>query len=153
MKTILFSFIFCLMSAFLCAQPGTLDTSFGNNGKVIADIDQGNAYASLLQPDGKILVGGGGDYYKGTELLRGTLLLRYNTDGTPDLNFADSGRGVYILGDSDDYIPTIHAMALQPDGKIVALGTQVVRDGIWGAFSLMRFNNDGSPDENFGLTD
>ncbi|MEP6466872.1 MAG: T9SS type A sorting domain-containing protein [Parafilimonas sp.] len=151
MKTILCSFIFCLMSACLTAQPGTLDSNFGNNGKVISETYEGDAYASLLQPDGKIVVGGGGSFYKGTELLRGTLLVRYNTNGSPDLNFADSGRGVYILGDSDDYIPTIHAMALQPDGKIVALGNFAVQNGIFGPFSLMRFNTDGSPDENFGI--
>jgi uncharacterized delta-60 repeat protein len=39
---------------------GSLDTSFGNSGKVIEDISSGNdrAYAMVLQPDGKILLGG-----------------------------------------------------------------------------------------------
>ena len=139
---------------FVCngnAQPGTLDSSFGTNGKVVSENYQGIAYASLLQPDGKIVIGGGGSYYKGNTLLKGSLLARYNSNGSPDLNFADSGRGAYILGDTGIYIPTIRSMALQPDGKIVALGNLAIQNGIFAPFSLMRFNPDGSADESFGI--
>jgi uncharacterized delta-60 repeat protein len=139
---------------FVCngnAQPGTLDSSFGENGQVVSETYEGRAYASLLQPDGKILLGGSGTYYEGNKLLKGSLLVRYNTDGTLDLNFADSGRGVYILGDTGYYIPTIRSMALQPDGKIVALGDFAEQNGFLGSTSLMRFNNDGSADHSFGI--
>src|SRR6478735_5961284 len=132
-------------------KAGTLDSSFGTNGKIIAQNYQGLSYASLLQPDGKIIIGGGGSYYKGNTLLKGSLLARYNTNGSPDLSFADSGRGVYILGDTGIYIPTIRSMALQPDGKIVALGNLAIQNGIFAPFSLMRFNPDGSADESFGI--
>ncbi|MBS1747558.1 MAG: hypothetical protein JST21_15435, partial [Bacteroidetes bacterium] len=135
----------------LSAQPGTLDKSFGDNGKVISETYQGLAYASLLQQDGKIVVGGSGTYYKNGKLLKGSLLARYNTDGSPDLSFADSGRGVYILGDTGSWVPTIRAMALQPDGKIIALGNFAVQNGVFAPFSLMRFNSDGSPDKSFGI--
>jgi len=132
-------------------KAGMLDSSFGNDGKVVSENYQGIAYASLLQPDGKIIIGGGGSYYKGDTLIKGSLLARYNTNGSPDLGFADSGRGAYILGDSGSYIPTIRSMALQPDGKIVALGNFAVQKGVFGPFSLMRFNPDGSADESFGI--
>ncbi len=142
--------VLCFSLALMAQKAGTLDSSFGVNGKVISENYQGVALASLLQPDGKIVIGGGGSYYKGDSLLRGSLLARYNTDGSPDLSFADSGRGAYILGDLP-YIPTIQSVALEPDGKIVALGNIAVQDGVFGGFSLMRFNPDGSPDISFGI--
>ncbi|MEP6467554.1 MAG: T9SS type A sorting domain-containing protein, partial [Parafilimonas sp.] len=151
MKTILFSFIFCLIHICLTAQPGTLDKSFGNAGKVISQNYTGAAYASLIQPDGKIVIGGSGTYYKNNVLTGGSLLARYNTDGTLDASFADSGRGIYILGDTGIYIPTIKAIALQPDGKIVALGNFAEQNGVFGSVSLMRFNADGSADKSFGI--
>ncbi|MEP6466819.1 MAG: T9SS type A sorting domain-containing protein [Parafilimonas sp.] len=151
MKTKFILFIILFFSKNVFAQPGTLDSSFGTNGKVISENYQGVAYASLLQPDGKIIIGGGGSYYKENIFLKGSLLARYDTNGSLDVNFADSGRGVYILGDSNTYIPTIQHMALQPDGKIIALGNFAVQNGVFGPFSLMRFNADGSADESFGV--
>ena len=133
------------------AQPGSLDSSFDHDGKVVSQSYEGRAYASLLQADGKIILGGSGSYYKADKLLIGSLLVRYNIDGTLDFNFADSGRGVYILGDTGFYIPTIRALALQADGKIVALGDFAQQNGFFGSTSLMRFNADGSADKSFGI--
>ncbi len=143
--------VLCFSIELMAQKAGTPDSSFGTNGKVISENYQGLAYASVLQPDGKIVVGGSGSYYKGDTFLKGSLLARYNTDGSPDLSFADSGRGVYILGDSGTFIPTIHSMALQSDGKIIALGNFTVQHGVFAPFSLMRFNPDGTADQSFGI--
>ncbi|MEP6467555.1 MAG: T9SS type A sorting domain-containing protein [Parafilimonas sp.] len=150
MKTILCSFIFLSISVCLTAQPGTLDSSFNKDGKVISKTYTGECFTSLIQPDGKIVVGGSGSYYKGNNLLGGSLLARYNIDGSLDYSFADSGRGVYILGDTSAYIPVIHAMVLQKDGKILALGAFAQLNGEFG-FALMRFSTDGSADKSFGI--
>jgi len=146
MKPIFTFFVFILLSSHVFTQPGFLDYSFGDSGKVITTIDYAYAYTSVIQPDGKILIGGFGQ--DGTS--KGTMLARYNTDGSPDLSFGENGLRLYILGDTGYYIPTIHSLYLQPDGKIVAMGRNAQQNGMVG-FAIMRFNADGTPDQNFGI--
>jgi uncharacterized delta-60 repeat protein len=112
---------------------GTLDTTFSGDGKQTADFAQ-FAYAVAVQPDGKIVVAGegGGDF----------VLARYNADGSPDLTF--SGDGVQKT-DLSGYVDSANAVALQPDGKIVAAG-QAGDD-----FGLARYDPDGSLDVSFGV--
>src|SRR5690349_21647775 len=112
----IFTLILICLSIQMFAQPGTLDSSFGIDGKVTTTIDYAYTYASVILPDGKILIGGFGQ--DGTT--KGSLLARYNTDGRPDLSFGKNGLRLYILGDTGYYIPTIRSLYLQPDGKIVA---------------------------------
>lgn len=63
---------------------GSLDTSFGENGAVLTDID-GFDYANhiALQADDKILVAGNAG--------KGFALVRYSGDGSLDLDFGDAG--------------------------------------------------------------
>jgi uncharacterized delta-60 repeat protein len=79
---------------------GTLDTSFGSGGEVTTQypspigtgIDSANTV--LVQPDGKILVGGG---VQGTSCnprkncVTDTVLARYNSNGTLDTTFGSGG--------------------------------------------------------------
>ena len=59
----------------------------------------------------------GGDAF--TENLGDFAVARFNTDGTLDKTFGESGKVTTdFYGDFDG----IDAIALQPDGKIVALG-------------------------------
>ncbi len=125
---------FCLSNSILAAD-GDLDLSFDTDGKVITDIsgpdDQGIAVA--IQSDGKIVVAGvsNNDF----------ALTRYNSDGSLDSTF--SGDGIVttnITGLSND---TATAVAIQPDGKIVAAGVAN------GNFALARYNSDGSLDTTF----
>jgi uncharacterized delta-60 repeat protein len=119
---------------------GSLDVSFGNGGKVITS-DAGYDWFSAvaLQPDGKIVVAGwsGGGFYSAD-----FVLARYNFDGTLDAGFGSGGKVTTDLGGDD----RASAMALQPDGKIVAAGRTS-----GGNFALTRYNQDGSPDATFGL--
>src|SRR5579885_3245870 len=86
MKYFLGLILFCkIIVAKATAQPGTLDPSFGNEGIVIGEGYTGLCYASALQSDGKIIAGGDGG---------GFLLVRYNTDGSPDSSFGNAGRVV-----------------------------------------------------------
>ena len=137
--TILFFAVFCFR---LQAQPGTLDHSFGDSGKVVAATYEGNVYTSLLQPDGKIVVAGSGGFYKQGVPIGGALLVRYNSDGSLDYTFGDSGRVISNIGESS--VKAIRALALQSNGKIVAL----VRG--YSAMALIRINSNGSTDESFG---
>jgi uncharacterized delta-60 repeat protein len=111
------------------AQSLTLDPAFGTGGKLL-DQTGGfiEALAVLVQPDGKILVGG-------TDLPGLTFhVARYLPTGVPD--------PVFLLPP----IPSMQGffvMALQADGKIVAVGPT------GGDFGIVRLLPGGSPDPAF----
>lgn len=112
---------------------GTLDNNFGNEGVVSTPTGLGDAVRSLLlQADGKIIVGGSSGNNFG--------LVRYNVDGSVDTNFGSNGVVVQSIGS----YAQINGIALQADGKIVAVGYS---DSY---FALARFNADGSIDTSFG---
>jgi uncharacterized delta-60 repeat protein len=124
------------------AAPGDLDPSFGPGGVVSTP---GSKNAVVIQPDGKIVVAGalGADFS----------VVRYLTDGSPDLSFDFDGRATASFANGAG----ANAAALQLDGKIVVAGIadnpNVVVEG-WSVhssdFALARFNLDGSLDPTFG---
>lgn len=130
-------------------RDGTLDTSFGNGGKVITAIAPGRgadeARAVLVQPDGKIVVGG---YTDATGTDKDFLVVRYHSDGTLDTSFGDGGKRVTNIGDGTDQV---YALARQPDGKIVAAGSAAFSQSTGQDFALIRYNADGSLDAGFGV--
>ncbi|MEZ5427038.1 MAG: FG-GAP-like repeat-containing protein [Pyrinomonadaceae bacterium] len=103
---------------------GTADSTFN----VLISNTSGPAYTVLVQPDGKILVGGQFPFANGVS--RGNLA-RFNPDGSLDTTFTpptlNLSGGVYDL-------------ALQPDGKILV--------PLWlgGSGFAYRLNPDGTPD-------
>jgi uncharacterized delta-60 repeat protein len=115
---------------------GSLDPSFGTDGKVatpIAVSGGGEAYAIAVQTDGKIVVGGSSGDNKDF------VIARYNPDGSLDASFGTSG----IVTTATGYV---RALALLPDGKIVAAGGCCA----YPEFALARYNQDGSLDTSFG---
>lgn len=125
------------------ANPGDLDPTFGSGGKVITSIGQINdAAAVVVQPDGKIVVGGsqGPPTYDAW----GFGLVRFNRDGTLDDTFGSGGKVAMPFGTSGE----IKGLALQPDHKIVAAGWSFSVPG--SDFALARYNPDGSLDSSFG---
>ena len=91
---------------------GSPDAGFGNGGAATALFGAGvdaTATSVVLQGD-KITVGGSaaGNF----------ALARFNSNGTPDTSFAAGGMVVTDFGGTD----TLHALAVQPDGKLVAAG-------------------------------
>jgi uncharacterized delta-60 repeat protein len=89
----------------------------------------------VIQADGKILAAGSGD-------LGDFGLVRYNADGTRDSTFGDDGKMIAAITPDFDLL---FGVALQPDGKIVAVGSTAFT-----RFVLARFNSDGSLDGTFG---
>jgi uncharacterized delta-60 repeat protein len=92
-------------------QPdGSIDSGFGSNGSVTAPLVPGGSgpYPLALQPDGKLV----------TAALSGdrVALYRFNADGSLDQGFGSGG----IASASVGYQPVPHALAVQPDQKIVA---------------------------------
>jgi uncharacterized delta-60 repeat protein len=120
---------------------GSLDTSFGDSGKV--NSVQGEAF-SLAVHDGKIIAAGH-SYLSDTG--KNFVLARYNPDGSLDTSFGTGGL-VFddFLGPNFDMGKDI--VAVQGDGKIVVVGT--THSGGGGSFALARYNRDGSLDASFG---
>lgn len=113
---------------------GALDTDFGGDGRVTTPFGSSYdaAYSVKFQPGGKIVTLGvttdGSD--------RNFALARYNSDGTLDTSFDVDGKQTTDLGSTDD---SPGSLALQQDGKIVAVGGP----------ALARYNIDGSLDTSF----
>ncbi len=121
---------------------GSLDASFGTDGKVDILLGRADLVTSLaIAPDGKIVIGGPCDP---PQALYGGYLARFNTDGTLDSGFGNGGFVLTSQSNVDD--AGIGALTIQPDGKILATpnGTHTV-------FSLERFNVDGTLDPSFGV--
>jgi len=123
---------------------GDLDQTFGTGGHVFTDFS-GNSdygYAIALQTDGRIIVAGQSGVYP----VFHAALARYNTNGQLDPTFGAGGKVIAALDAGGDGLA---AIALQPDGRIVAAGS-VLHDNWQLAFLLARFNPDGTLDSNFG---
>ena len=125
------------------AAPGALDPSFGAAGKVTTAIGSGNEGIDVLalQPDGKLVAAG----YSNNGSNDDFALARYNPDGTLDPVFGSGGKVTTANGPSDD---EAYALALQPDGKVVAAGYG--SNGSQFGFALARYNPDGTLDPTFG---
>jgi uncharacterized delta-60 repeat protein len=117
---------------------GMLDLSFAGDGTMLVDtggIARPGRVDLALQTDGRIVVVGVAD-----NLTAGSFALaRINPDGTPDTTFGDEGRLTTSFG-SD--LSAARAVAIQPDGKIVA-GGYSISAGFYD-FALARYDA-GSP--------
>lgn len=125
---------------------GTLDTSFGGDGKVTTQFTRhDDPVAGLaLQADGKIVVSGGAAQDGPNSNFA---LARYNSDGTLDPTFAGDGKVKTDFVGRHDFA---NAVVIQTDGKIVAAGLAgFSRTRGKGRFSLARYNADGTPDATF----
>ena len=130
---------------------GTLDASFGNNGRVTTDFPGLAAVISAVavQADGKIVVAGGA--YPLFTFAGDFKVARYNPDGSLDNSFGTGGIVTTTFPGDGSYA---FALALQPDGKIIAAGTDFFDfnpgDMSDTDFALARYNPDGSLDTTFG---
>jgi uncharacterized delta-60 repeat protein len=128
---------------------GTLDTSFGTDGKVSTDffMEYDIAYAVALQSDGKIVVAGSAS--NPNPLLRlDFAVARYNSNGTLDTTFAGTGKTTVDFQTMED---EARAVVIQADNKIVIGGTARVNNGPSHGydFALARLNSDGTLDTTF----
>lgn len=129
---------------------GTLDTSFGTNGKVGFDylfhevIDP----KIKLQSDGKILIATnvGLEWWE-----YDFLLVRLNADGSYDSGFGTNGIVITNFEESEhgNSQNTTRAIELQPDGKIILAGESGDL-GQFENFAVARYNSDGTLDTTFG---
>ena len=117
---------------------GTLDPTFGDGGLVWL-YNYGTAGSVAVQADGKILVGG--------TLGQDLALVRLQTDGTLDATFGDAGVVETKIGAATS---GFQALALQTDGKVVAVARATFTDGTQDNFAVARYLTSGLLDPSFG---
>jgi len=108
----------CSNSILKIDKNGVLDTAFNSNlgsGAYASSTNNNKVNSIVVQPDGKILVGGEFDVFNGVNQQG---LVRLNSDGTPDTAF---NANVANLLDRT-YSSYIQTIALQSDGKIILGG-------------------------------
>lgn len=136
----LYLLILLFVSATIYAQPGKLDSSFSNDGKVITDFEGLTHIEGItLQKNGKIIVAGGGslgEYFS---------LARYNKNGSIDKSFGNNGK---VISQQEEH-PVFTGVALQSDEKIIAVGTANLR-GYYKQVVIYRFTAKGILDSSFG---
>lgn len=125
---------------------GSLDTTFdaGSGFSGSTGIGQRQIHKILVQPDGKILVGG---HYSSYNEDSSVLLTRLNSDGTIDKTFNANPNFSPAL---DGYYGQVITFKLMPDGKIMIGGNYGNTNST--AFGVDRLNSDGSLDTTFQIT-
>ncbi len=123
---------------------GTLDSGFGESGKVTSEIgrtsDSANSVA--LQDDGKIVVAGD-TFAPGNNDFA---VARYDANGRLDTSFNGTGKATADFSKRDYG----RSVAVQGDGKIVVAGD--AERGDHRTFAVARFNANGTPDISFNKT-
>ena len=122
---------------------GSLDTTFGNGGRVVTSTGNENAFLNsvALQSDGRIVVAG---YSRPTSNYDFTVA-RYTSSGTLDSSFGTNG---IVTTDFNSGYDIASKVLIQRNGKIVAVGSSY--ETATANISLARYNADGTPDANFG---
>ena len=133
---------------------GTPDPSFGEDGRVVLDYDEGRVNSCeglLVQPDGRIVLVGSRD--TGTpDGTRDFMVIRLLGDGTLDESFSGNGyafANFALPGPLVRSIDEAHAVALQADGGIVVAGRAERATGNYDV-AVARFLADGTRDDSFG---
>jgi uncharacterized delta-60 repeat protein len=115
---------------------GQLDSGFDKDGKLTTGFGHFEAATGVaIQPDGKI-VALGSDYNTNT-----SYMARYNSNGTLDKTFDGDGKLTIP-------VDKLWKVAVQPDGKILAVGYHKSPDGDK-KFALRRLLSSGAMDTSF----
>ena len=113
-----------------------------------------------LQPDGKFVVAGSHQSW-GTGPSTAFAIARYNPDGSRDwwnlrLGVPWPHCGTPLSCQASYMFSSVHAVAVQPDGKIIAAGNAAfgnvpLVEDTKADFALVRVNPDGTSDPTFGV--
>lgn len=115
----------------------SIDTTF-NAG---TDGASHHLYASAVQPDDKIIIGGNFSFYNN---ISRNCIARLNVDGTLDTSFNPG------TGTGSHHNRYIRVIAVQPDGKIIVGGSFLYFNGE-SKNRIVRLNEDGSIDNSFNI--
>jgi uncharacterized delta-60 repeat protein len=122
--------------------PGSLDTSFGDQGKTLTVVDQGSAAGAIVvQQDLRIVLAGSA--WNGQKANFG--LARYLVNGNLDTPFGTNGTISTSIGSVAD---TAVGVGVDGQGNIVAAG--FTNNGDTYDFGLARYTSSGELDPTFG---
>lgn len=126
---------------------GTVDNTFGTNGKVIIEISGGSNWGGqvALQSTGKILLSGTCRDFSNKWCFA---LARFNIDGSLDNTFNGSGTAITSFN-TTTYADYCYGITLQSDDKIIQVGLGQ-DSAATKNFATVRFNADGTLDNSFG---
>jgi uncharacterized delta-60 repeat protein len=136
---------------------GSLDSSFDGDGKVNTPfVSNYEEYAAslALTPDNRIVAGG---WANNNSSFQGGkpdfAVARYQPDGSLDNSFDGDGRFTLDFDGINDY-DQAYSVAVQADGKIIAVGYAKSLDGNPNGthtdFAILRLNPNGTLDSSFG---
>ena len=125
---------------------GTEDTAFSANAVVSGTTAKFSSFprAAVVQPDGKILIGGNFTTYAGQT--GKSYLIRLNADGTEDTAFSANA---VVNGTTNRFNSAVQDILIQPDGKILIGGAFTNYNAQTGKNYLIRLNADGTEDTTF----
>lgn len=121
---------------------GTLDSSFGNEGKVFtpdSSVTDKQINALAIMSDGRIVAAGQSAGNNNTDVL----VARFLSNGFPDVGFGTAGR-TYTAAGPGRTGDVANSVAVLADGKVLAGGTS------GGKFLLLRYTSGGVLDSSFG---
>lgn len=122
---------------------GKLDTSFNGTGVVLTPGE--NAHSVAIQSDGKIVVAASSGHYPSSDFV----LVRYDPNGSLDTSFGGTGRIIIPMSYSESHARSV---AIQSDGKIVAVGYTRSGNLVSSDYVVVRLNRNGSLDTTFNST-
>lgn len=120
-------------------ENGTLDTSFGSNGKIALGFYFTEFDAIAVDNANNIIL-------SGYQSLSSGMVLRITPAGALDTTFGN--QGITYFEEDLDFLPRINSIKIAPNNKIVLGGGNVVNDII--DYLLIRVNSNGTLDTTFG---
>jgi len=140
-KTFLNLFI-TLFTCSVCTygQAGSLDSTFGVNGKSEYQINGSDMDKAIVQQNGKFIIAG---QITSNNTLKMSFA-RFNADGLIDSTFGDNGIVSFLVGDGENLVTSL---AIQDSNKIVFGGNCIINQNYVAV--LGRLNPDGSLDSTF----
>lgn len=132
---------------------GSLDPTFAGSGQSLVGFTGSHQFglAAAAQSDGKLVLAGETADGPGGAV-RSFEIVRFDTNNILDLSFGAGGVVFTSFGPESGFADGggALAVAIQPDGKIVAGGWMDIT-GLYEDFALARYDPDGSLDTTFGL--
>lgn len=123
---------------------GTPDLTF-NQGNAVTSTCQADGVSMVIQPDGRIVVGGAQDVgYAEPAVNPGLCLERINGDGSHDVSF-----GAGSLWTALNANVSLHSMSLLPGANLLAVGRSCDLTGC--ELLAARYDPDGRLDPSFGV--
>lgn len=97
---------------------GNLDNGFGNGGVVTTKINRwGGGQSVIIQPDGKLLVGG---WFAGIDPI--AVLVRYQSNGQIDTGFGEAGISTQLAGNLGGCGSSISQLSFDELSRLLAIG-------------------------------